>query len=83
MDKTDYYDKMDTLVNDKQTYEVFKRDPAPSLACNVKSTTNYLRLKRPTLLTLNATIDWGLMYYNHLNFMDYRNYTNLVYLCDP
>ena len=31
MDKTDYYDKMDELVNDKQTYELLKRDPAPSL----------------------------------------------------
>ena len=26
MDKTDYNDKMDSLVNDKQTYEVLKRD---------------------------------------------------------
>ena len=25
MDKTDYNDKMDSLVNDKQTYEVLKR----------------------------------------------------------
>ena len=31
MDKTDYYDKMDTLVNDKQTYEELKRDPTPAL----------------------------------------------------
>ena len=31
MDKTNYYDKMDALVNDKQTYELLKRDPAPSL----------------------------------------------------
>jgi len=31
MDKTDYYDKMDALVNDKQTYEVLKRDPTPAL----------------------------------------------------
>jgi len=30
-DKTDYYDKMDALVNDKQTYEVLKRDPTPAL----------------------------------------------------
>ena len=26
MDKTDYLDKMDALVNDKQTYEELKRD---------------------------------------------------------
>ena len=31
MDKTDYFDKMDALVNDKQTYEKLKRDPTPSL----------------------------------------------------
>ena len=27
MDKKDYIDKMDSLVNDKQTYELLKRDP--------------------------------------------------------
>ena len=31
MDKTDHSDKMDSLVNDKQTYEVLKRDPTPAL----------------------------------------------------
>lgn len=31
MDKTDYYDKMDALANDKQTYELLKRDPTPAL----------------------------------------------------
>ena len=31
MDKTDYNDKMDSLVSDKQTYEVLKRDPTPAL----------------------------------------------------
>ena len=31
MDKTDYHDKMDELVNNKQTYEVLKRDPTPAL----------------------------------------------------
>ena len=31
MDKTDYHDKMDALVNDKQTYQVLKRDPTPAL----------------------------------------------------
>ena len=30
IDKTDYNDKMDALVNDKQTYEVLKRDPTPA-----------------------------------------------------
>ena len=32
MDKKDYTgDKMDSLVNDKQTYEPLKRDPTPTL----------------------------------------------------
>ena len=31
MDKKDYTDKMDSLVNDKQTYEPLKRDPTPAL----------------------------------------------------
>ena len=31
MDKTDYHNKMDVLVNDKQTYEVLTRDPTPTL----------------------------------------------------
>ena len=32
MDKTDYFDKMDSLsVKEKQTYEDFKRDPTPAL----------------------------------------------------
>ena len=30
-DKKDYTDKMDSLVNDKHTYEPLKRDPTPAL----------------------------------------------------
>ena len=37
MDKTDYYDKMDALVNDKQTYEELKRDPTPALQRKLNS----------------------------------------------
>ena len=37
VDKTDYYDKMDALVNDKQTYEVLKRDPTPALKRKLNS----------------------------------------------
>jgi len=37
MDKTDYYDKMNALVNDKQTYEVLKRDATPALQRKVNS----------------------------------------------
>ena len=31
MYKTDYFDKMDALVNDKQAYGELKRDPTPAL----------------------------------------------------
>ena len=37
MDKTDYFDKMDALVNDKQTYEELKRDPTPALQRKLNS----------------------------------------------
>ena len=37
MDKTYYYDKMDALVNDKQTYEELKRDPTPALQRKLNS----------------------------------------------
>ena len=45
MDKTDYHDKMDALVNDTQTYEDLKRDLTPALQCKLDS----------TLLTLKKT----------------------------
>ena len=34
MDKTDYHDEMDAIVNDKQTNEELKRDPTPALQRN-------------------------------------------------
>ena len=37
MDKTDYFDKVDALVNDKQTYEELKRDPTPALQRKLNS----------------------------------------------
>ena len=37
MDKTDYFDKMDALVNDKKTYEELKRDPTPALQRKLNS----------------------------------------------
>ena len=37
MDKTDYFDKTDALVNDKQTYEELKRDPTPALQRKLNS----------------------------------------------
>ena len=44
MDKTDYHDKMDELLNDKQTYEVLKRDPTPALQRKLNS--KLLQLKK-------------------------------------
>ena len=37
MDKTDYNHKMDTLVNDKHTYELLIQDPTPSLQRKLNS----------------------------------------------
>jgi len=37
MDKTDYFDKMDALINDKQNYEELKRDPTPALQRKLNS----------------------------------------------
>ena len=37
MDKTDYFDKMDALVNDIQTYEELKRDPTTALQRKLNS----------------------------------------------
>ena len=31
MDKTDYFDKMDALVKNKQTYQELKRNPTPAI----------------------------------------------------
>ena len=36
MDKTDHHNKMDALVNDKQTYEVLTRDPTLTLQRKLK-----------------------------------------------
>ena len=44
MDRTDYHDKMNELVNDKQTYEELKRDPTPALQRKLNS--KLLKLKK-------------------------------------
>ena len=44
MDRTDYHDKMNGLVNDKQTYEELKRDPTPALQRKLNS--KLLKLKK-------------------------------------
>ena len=44
MDQTDYHDKMNELVNDKQTYEELKRDPTPALQRKLNS--KLLKLKK-------------------------------------
>ena len=50
MDKTDYKDKMDSLVNDKQTYEVLKRDPTPALQRKLNN--KLLKLKKTDKIDL-------------------------------
>ena len=44
MDRTDYHNKMNELVNDKQTYEELKRDPTPALQRKLNS--KLLKLKK-------------------------------------
>ena len=56
MDKTDYNGKMDSLVNDKQTYEVLKRDPTPALQRKLNN----------KLLTLKKTDKVDFRRYNRL-----------------
>ncbi|CAH3195997.1 unnamed protein product, partial [Porites evermanni] len=56
MDKTDYNDKMDSLVKDKQTYEVLKRDPTPALQRKLKN----------KLLTLKKTDNIDFRRYSRL-----------------
>ena len=56
MDKTNYNDKMDSLVNDKQTYEVLKRDPTPALQRKLNN----------KLLTLKKTDKIDFRRYNRL-----------------
>ena len=36
MDKTEYFDKMDALGNNKQTYKELKREPTPALQRKLK-----------------------------------------------
>ena len=49
IDKKDYTDKMDSLVNDKQTYEPLKHDPTPALQQKLNS--------KPLNLKMTETID--------------------------
>ena len=53
MDKTEYNDKMDSLVNEKETYEVFKGDLTPALQRKLNN--KLLTLKKPTRSTFDAT----------------------------
>ena len=53
MDKTDYYDNMHTLVNDKQTYEILKRYPTPALQRELNSKLLQLKKTDVTDMTWN------------------------------
>ena len=57
VDKTDYFDKMDTPVNDKQTYEELKRDPTPALQRKLNS--KILTLKKTDAIDTQR-------YYNYI-----------------
>ena len=59
MDKTDYHNKMDALVNAKQTYRELKRDPTPALHRKLSS----------TLLTLKKTNAIDTQRYYHFIFL--------------
>ena len=52
MDKTDYYDKMDALVNDRPTKYL---NETRHQHFNANLTANYLTSRNLTLLTFNAT----------------------------
>ena len=81
VDKTDYYDKMDTLVNDKQTYEELKRDPTPTLQRKLNS--KLLDLNKTDVIDIQRYNRLRCHVRNHPNSTDYQNYTNLTYPCDP
>ena len=69
MDKTDCYDKMDTLVNDKQTYEELKRDPTPALQRRLNN--KLLSLKKAGAFDITRYYRLRSLYRNHLNCTDY------------
>ena len=52
MDRTDHHDKMNELVNDKQTYEELKRDPTPALQRKLNS--KLLSVQQQTLQTVTG-----------------------------
>ena len=75
MDKTDYYDKMDALVNDNRPTKYLNETRRQHFSLNhpfilscVNLTANYLTSWKLTLLTFNATTDWGAVYHNHRNY---------------
>ena len=51
MDKTEYFDKMDSFVNDKRTYEELTVNPAPKLRKGLNA--KLLELKKRDLLSYN------------------------------
>ena len=51
MDKTDYYEKMDTLVNDKRTYEELKRYSTP-ITLQRKLNSKLLDLKKTDVIDI-------------------------------
>ena len=54
MDKEDYHDKMNYLVNDKQTYQKLKQDPTPALQGKVNIKTIDTQRHRYSTLPLTT-----------------------------
>ena len=77
MDKTDY-NKMDALVNDKQTTKYLLEIQHRHF--NENSARQYFpQSNGPTLLTIrNYTLDWNVPCHIHRACTGYRNYTNLI-----
>ena len=81
MVKIDHFDKMDALVNDKQTYEEIKSDLTPGLQRKLNS--KILTLKKKTDAVDTQRYYWlRCQCHNHRNCTHYRNCTNLVCKCD-
>ena len=75
MDQKDYTDKMDSLVNDKQTYDPLKRDPTPALQRRLNG--KLIDLKK------TDTIDIQLYYRLRCGVPQSAKLYGLTYRCDP
>ena len=68
------------LINNKQTYEVLKRDPTPAL--QRKQNNKLLTLKKTEKIDFRRynRLSGGAVFRSHPSCVDYQNYTNPIYL---